>query len=431
MKKNLIITLASVLVLGIASTAFAAITNPFVDLPAKHWAYDSVMELAKAGIVEGDGDGTFGGNKTITRYEMAEIVAKAMGNAEKADAAQKATLNKLITEFKDELTTLGVRVAKLEKKVDKVKWNGYARVLYDNTTKNGKFAGKDLQMISRLEPVATLNNDWTWRARIQNVQNLLTSGQSSALAYNGGNEATTSFEYVNISGPVLGTTATIGRMTYIPVSGSPVYGTNTECKFDGVKFEFGNILKTTVYYGKDDAKFADDKGILNDTAITGVGFNYNWKKDTNLTGGLVEYKAQGTNIDALKIWEAGFDTMLTPDIKLKANYGKSNANTDNKAYYASLTYKKADLDKAGSWETWVNYRNIEQNVVYGGTATTGIRTTNTNWDLPLTKAFEVGYIYVPLKNLLWKTSYADGKSTENLTKDQKQKYFSSYLEFHF
>lgn len=431
MKKNLVITLASVFVLSIGSTAFAATANPFVDLPAKHWAYDSVMELAKVGIVEGYGDGTFGGDKTITRYEMAEIVAKAMVNSDKADAAQKITLNKLVSEFKDELTTLGVRVDKLEKKADKVKWSGYARVLYDNTTKNGKFVGKDLQMISRLEPVATLNNDWTWRARIQNVQNLLTSGQSSALAYNGGNETTTSFEYVNISGPVLGTTATLGRMTYIPVSGSPVYGTNIECKLDGVKFEFGNALKTTVYYGKEDAKLKDSNGALKDTALYGVGFNYNWKKDTNLTGGLVQYKAESTNIAALKLWEAGFDTKLASDLKLKVNYGKANTANNNKAYYVNLTYKKADLDKSGSWETWVNYRNIEQNAIYGGTATNGIRTTNTNWDLPLTKSFEVGYIYVPVKNLLWKTSYVDGKSTEIATKDQKQKYFSSYLEFHF
>ena len=69
MKKSIILTLALVFVLGIAGTAFAA--NPFVDVPAKHWAYDAVAKLAQAGIVDGYGDGTFKGDKTMTRYEMA------------------------------------------------------------------------------------------------------------------------------------------------------------------------------------------------------------------------------------------------------------------------------------------------------------------------------------------------------------------------
>ena len=51
MKKNLIVALALVFVLGIAGTAFAA-ANPFVDVPAKHWAYDAVTKLAQAGILE-------------------------------------------------------------------------------------------------------------------------------------------------------------------------------------------------------------------------------------------------------------------------------------------------------------------------------------------------------------------------------------------
>jgi len=73
-------------ILCFASTVFA---GPFADVPARNWAYDAVNQLAKAGIVEGYGDQTFRGDKTITRYEMAIIVAKAMEHADKADSTYK------------------------------------------------------------------------------------------------------------------------------------------------------------------------------------------------------------------------------------------------------------------------------------------------------------------------------------------------------
>ena len=118
--------------LGVTASAYAA--NPFSDVPAGHWAYDSVAKLAAAGVVDGYADGAFAGDKLITRYEMAQIVAKAM--------AKGADCDKLAAEFADELDTLGVRVAKLEKGADAVKITGEVRYHYaDNdaewSTKNG------------------------------------------------------------------------------------------------------------------------------------------------------------------------------------------------------------------------------------------------------------------------------------------------------
>ena len=97
--------------LGVTASAYAA--NPFSDVPAGHWAYDAVNKLAAAGVVDGYPDGTYGGDKLMTRYEMAQIVAKAM--------AKGANVDKLAAEFADELDSLGVRVANLEKKADNVK----------------------------------------------------------------------------------------------------------------------------------------------------------------------------------------------------------------------------------------------------------------------------------------------------------------------
>ena len=126
MKKSLVLAMA--MALGVSATAFAA--NPFSDVPAGHWAYASVAKLAAAGIVDGYPDGTFKGDNLMTRYEMAQIVAKAY--AKGAIGAD----DKLMAEFADELDNLGVRVAKLEKKADNVKITGQVRALYVNNDKD-------------------------------------------------------------------------------------------------------------------------------------------------------------------------------------------------------------------------------------------------------------------------------------------------------
>ena len=120
MKKSVVSALTSALVVGVASTTFAA-ANPFSDVPADHWAYDAVTQLAADGVVEGYGDGTYRGDRNITRYEMAQMVAKAMAKQD-VSAANKALLDKLAAEFSDELNNLGVRVSKLEKHDDMVIW---------------------------------------------------------------------------------------------------------------------------------------------------------------------------------------------------------------------------------------------------------------------------------------------------------------------
>lgn len=108
------LTLVLVLVLAFALPVLA---NPFVDVPLNHWAYDSVQSLAAKGVIVGYPDGTFGGGKSLTRYEFAEATAKALAYVEGMDFASAedvAILEKLAIEFADELASLGVTVADLE-----------------------------------------------------------------------------------------------------------------------------------------------------------------------------------------------------------------------------------------------------------------------------------------------------------------------------
>jgi hypothetical protein len=108
--------LALVLVLVLAF-ALPVLANPFVDVPLNHWAYDSVQSLAAKVVIVGYPDGTFGGGKSLTRYEFAEATAKALAFVEAqayATAEDVAILEKLAIEFADELASLGVTVADLE-----------------------------------------------------------------------------------------------------------------------------------------------------------------------------------------------------------------------------------------------------------------------------------------------------------------------------
>ena len=160
MKKTLVSALTATLVVGAASTTFAA-ANPFSDVPTDHWAYDAVAQLARDGVIEGYGDTTFQGESAITRYEMAQMVAKAMAKQDQANAADKAMIDKLAAEFSDELNNLGVRVSNLEKKMDNVYWKGELKYDYHGQKNEGESRGSSNELTLRLEPTMTVNDHWT------------------------------------------------------------------------------------------------------------------------------------------------------------------------------------------------------------------------------------------------------------------------------
>ena len=161
MKKRVLSALVATAVVGV-TTAFVA--NPFSDVTPDSWAYQSVSQLASVGIINGYPDGTFKGQNNITRYEMAQMVAKAMANQDRANAEQQAMINRLADEFASELNNLGVRVAALENKVGNVKATGDVRLRFvgsekgDNKVYNayGKHSRFDLR--GRVQFNATVND---------------------------------------------------------------------------------------------------------------------------------------------------------------------------------------------------------------------------------------------------------------------------------
>lgn len=126
MKK--IASMLAVIALSAGASAYAA--NPFVDVKESSWAYQAVSELSKQGVIEGYSDGTFKGNNHLTRFEMAQIVARLLAQENQLNESQKATVTKLANEYAQELSNLGVRVSDVEKKVGNIAWSGDVRFRY-------------------------------------------------------------------------------------------------------------------------------------------------------------------------------------------------------------------------------------------------------------------------------------------------------------
>lgn len=138
-KKALIAAVLAATTLSV-TTAFAA-ENPFKDLPQGHWAYDAVTMLAQDGVLDGYGDGKFNGDKLMNRYEMAEIVSKAVAKYDGARPQDKGAIKKLEKEFGTELQDMDVRlkgveedVKELKKNSTSFKWFGSSSMTYSSNT---------------------------------------------------------------------------------------------------------------------------------------------------------------------------------------------------------------------------------------------------------------------------------------------------------
>ena len=92
-----------------------------------------MSDLSAQGAFEGDPDGTFKGERNMTRYELAQIVARLMAKEDQLNAKQQAALGKLAVEYADEPPSLGVHVGDLGKKAGSLSWSGEARMRFQDT----------------------------------------------------------------------------------------------------------------------------------------------------------------------------------------------------------------------------------------------------------------------------------------------------------
>lgn len=433
MKKLIALIPTTALALSIWGTAVAAPANSFTDVPRDHWAYEALQNLAKQGIVEGY-NGNFNGDQTLTRYEIAEILARVMAKTEKADPKTQEDVKKLQAEFRQELRKLGVRVARLEKRIDKAKWTAEIRARYDNDEINqgnaiNKTIGQTLR--TRLMLEGQVNRDWSYYARLENTQDLRESGQEGALILN----------RAYVSGPILNKAAnlSLGRISYMPA-----YGIITDNEFDGVQLSFGSdVLKTNLFYGKEEKnishktdstrvlvpydanKYTGGSSYSRDTLMTGAELIYKGIKNTNVKFAHMSFEgrdmAAGRETPKLKIHEIGFDTKIGDDFTVHVIRTDSNAPDGDQASVASLTYKSYDIQVPNSFNVYGQYRKLGRfSTWYTTSDTIGTKLlavptgTMDNYQLGGIKGWEFGGNYVLDKNILLNANYFDGENTDGV-----------------
>ena len=401
MKKSLVLAMA--MALGVTASAYAA--NPFSDVPAGHWAYDSVAKLAAAGVVDGYADGAFDGEKLMTRYEMAQIVAKAM--------AKGADCDKLAAEFADELDSLGVRVAKLEKGADNVKITGQFRATY--RMQDGEDSS-DLR--TRLWVTDQVNDDWSVTGMFQNTEVFQgTEAQEKT------GEEDIKLKRIYAEGKIGGVEVLAGRWNEF------FWNANILDQFvDGARFTYGDKVKVGVIAGKMDANGGAWSNVDGDlyavnvaTKVGAVDVSANYFKADGID------KAWAPEGDK-EIYNVNLGFNVAKDVRLAYEYmwgdEKYDQSVSKDGFVARVDYKGADASVAGTYGVHAQWFDQPVNAVL--TPTTDANTFG--GEHGGYEGWNVGVDYTLAKNIQLCVNYYD---TESKDKEKDDEVLFSELYFFF
>ena len=296
----------------------------------------------------------------MTRYEMAQIVAKAM--------AKGANVDKLAAEFADELDSLGVRVANLEKKADNVKITGEIRYHYADHDADGVSGnGNENKLRTRLWVNGQVNEDWSYTGMFENTQNFDNSVSE---------EEDLVFQRAYVNGKLGGVKVQAGRYNLKLADGN-VYDT----RFDGVQASYGKDIKLTAGYGKatpssvkyqkdvagwgqekssDEAYYVDLSGKIGKLGLEAGYYSFADLQVVGKNNNPIVGKE-----DDMDIWTVGASYAFDKNVALKARYlqGEDEFSTHNDTYHGfdddgyvvTATYKGAKASQPGSWGLVANY----------------------------------------------------------------------------
>ena len=456
MKKGLIITLALVFMFSIAGTAFAA-KRTFDDVPRTDWAYGAVNKLLQAGIIDDYDDKTFKGEKIVTRYEMALIARRAIEKSEKnknIDDESKALIKKMATEYGSELKDLGVgflatsEPSSQNKKGNVIDWSGSNfRIRSDRkytTTDTGTTTSssrpKDFNYNFELVGRSEFAPGWTAEVRLEGNKD--SNGVDTAAADNLSGDF--DIEQMFITGPVGSGTLKAGRF-----KNNPIFGFVNKEFGEGLRYSFGKVVKTNITWAKNDSKYtyvktntvtSSSAGLAGEsslnpgygTNVATIDFKYSLDKTTDLFGAVYLTNSSNSTYKSGRIFEGAFAKKLTSDVTLRGDYAQSNRDDNNHAYYASISYKRADLAKVRSYG-WVfeAVRNEAKATIktdsdikdyaYDSTKT-GLMTNSGETLSSITngqKGFDIVYQYVPVKNMKFTGRYLYAMPINGDTYDHK------------
>ena len=425
MKKILAIAAAAALTAGVS--AFAA--NPFSDVSTDDWAYQAVSDLSDQGVVEGYPDGTFKGERNITRYELAQIIARLMAKEDQLNAEQRATLDKLAGEYADELANLGVRVSNLEKKVGNLYWSGDARMRYQDKSVDAA-------------------DSWNGRMRI-NVK-----GQVNESTYVNGkmaydmdfkkNDPSKDKVYMQ----QLFVNHNFGKDVAVRLGRQPIafgdqggwlYGDANG--YDGAQIAYNNAkFGATVGYGRlntsDNALEIDPSAVDHDALFAKAGYDFGFAK---LGADYVKFDGD-TNEGHDQLGAELYGVNLTIPVQKFNVFGEYWKNTTDNydgydtAWNAGLSYGAANWKKPGTWDLSIAYNDVDYGTYFGGT---GLQTnvlsylSDAKYDAANVTFWNAIANVTLQKNVQLHAEYAFDVDTEKAKSDKTQDAWTVSLNYKF
>ena len=352
MKKILAVAAVAALTAGVS--AYAA--NPFSDVSPDDWAYQAVSDLSDQGVVEGYPDGTFKGERNMTRYELAQVIARLMAREDQLNAEQKATLDKLAGEYADELANLGVRVSNLEKKVGNISWFGDARMRWKekgyNTDGSRKADGWDGRM--RINAKAQVNDSTYVRGRF-----------TSSMDFKDSADANTKMDVLFVHhqfGDKVG--MNLGR-NFLTLGQTGMYYDDF---FDGAQLFIGDSkLTLEAGYGRMNT-WINDYGQKKDDTVYARLYG-----QTGRIGYDAEYiKTVGAaDADKKSIWGAGLTVGVTDAVDIFGDFYKNTEpKGDPQMWTAGLGFGHYNLKKPGTFRVAAQYVRNEAGAYFGGSTYT-------------------------------------------------------------
>ena len=455
-KKTALLALAFA---ALSATAFAADgADSFSDVPKDHWSYEALDYLAKNGVIEGYTDGTFQGNRTMSRYEMAAITARAM-QASNLDIGARSVLEKLEKEYGSELATLRAQVEqntedirKNREAIERFKVHGFVRTQYDydkNTDADTlDRSANRFYMDLRLD--MKVNDIWTVKAQSETNRHYNNGHLRGENAMNENAQQTWSghdgnFQRIWVEAQQDGRWLNLGRAWRGLGFQNVLFGNESDGFQFGIPIKGTNLTASGFWMA---STGAGNKESLYGVGLWGaVGHNFDINvayarsslgKNESYTSGLIDHYEVNpmTNIvfpvyrnnDRTNMRSYGYvvsaATNVAKNVRVIGDYVQTDADEQNKSVALRLNYKGTKLDDVGSFGVYARYVRYGANGWLAGDDEWG-----STWNG--TKGWIVGFKYVPWKNVEWETLFSRQKRDYGTSAEYNRSLLRTQLDYHF
>ena len=444
---------------ALSATAFAADgADSFSDVPKDHWSYEALDYLAKNGVIEGYTDGTFQGNRTMSRYEMAAITARAM-QASNLDIGARSVLEKLEKEYGSELATLRAQVEqntedirKNREAIERFKVHGFVRTQsdYDKNTDADTLDRSANRFYMDLRLDMKVNDIWTVKAQSETNRHYNNGHLRGENAMNENAQQTWSghdgnFQRIWVEAQQDGRWLNLGRAWRGLGFQNVLFGNESDGFQFGIPIKGTNLTASGFWMA---STGAGNKESLYGVGLWGaVGHNFDINvayarsslgKNESYTSGLIDhYEADPVTHRVFPVYRdndrtnprsygyvVSAATNVAKNVRVIGDYVQTDADEQNKSVALRLNYKGTKLDDVGSFGVYARYVRYGANGWLAGDDEWG-----STWNG--TKGWIVGFKYVPWKNVEWETLFSRQKRDYGTSAEYNRSLLRTQLDYHF